>query len=96
MASSGLLQLFSEIWDEREHVSELSGKPLLPKGDMRWHHQFLHVLSRGTYVAYKFRKENIMLALPEEHAIQERYPKFKERFEELRSQYYKEIYHKQF
>jgi len=91
----GLLPLFKEIWDEREHVSELSGKPLLPKGDMRWHHQFLHILSRS-YPAYKFRKENIMLALPEEHAIQERYPKFKERFEELRREYYKEIYNKTF
>lgn len=96
MGSTGLLQLFSEIWDERDHVSELSGKPLLGKFDMRWHWQFLHVLPHGSYKAYKFRKENIMLALPEEHAIQERYQKFKERFEELRSQYYKEIYHKDF
>jgi len=96
MASSGLLQLFSEIWEEREHVSELSGKPLLPKGHPQWHWEFLHVLPHGSYKAYKFRKENIILALPEEHAIQERYPKFKERFEELRSQYYKEIYNKTF
>ena len=91
-----LMPLFEEIWSEREHVSELSGKPLLPKGNMRWHHQFLHVLPHGSYKAYKYRKENIMLALPEEHAVQERYPKFMERHEELRRQYYKEIYGKEF
>lgn len=92
---SGLLPLFEEIWSERDHVSELSGKPLLPKGHPQWHWQFLHILSKS-YPAYKFRKENIMLALPEEHAIQERYPKFMERHEELRRQYYKEIYGKEF
>jgi hypothetical protein len=96
MGSTGLLTLFSEIWDEREHVSELSGKPLLPKGNPQWHWQMLHVLPHGSYPAYKFRKENIMLALPEEHAIQERYPKFMERHEELKQQYYKEIYGKKF
>ena len=87
-------QLFQEIWDEREHISELTGEPLLPPGHWQFHWQFLHVLSKGTYPSFKFDKRNIILALPEEHAIQERYPIFTEKRDELRALYYKEIYGK--
>jgi hypothetical protein len=83
-------ELFNEIWEEREHVSELSGKPLLPKGHYQWHWQFLHVLSKGSYPSYRLNKENIMLALPEEHAIQERFPAFIEKRDELRRKYHGE------
>lgn len=85
-----MLNLFLEIWDERPHVSEISGKPLLPKGNMVWNHQFMHILSRGAFPKFKYRKENIMLGLPEEHFYQEKYEAFRIKRDEL-----KELYHKQ-
>ena len=89
-------ELFNYIWENRPHISELTGKPLLPKGHYLWYNQFLHVLSKGQYKAYKLNPENIMLALPEEHAKQETFPKFIERRDQLRRQYYKEQYNKKF
>jgi len=85
-----LSELFNEIWEERPHISEFSDKPLLPKGHYQWHWQFLHVLPHGSYKRYKFRKENIMLGLPDEHANQESNPKFRERYDQLKAQYNKE------
>lgn len=82
------LEMFEEIWAEREHVSELSGKPLLPKGHCQWHWQFLHVLSKSSYPSYRLNKDNIMLGLPEEHAIQERFPIFVEKRDKLRREYH--------
>jgi len=73
---TGEAELFLEIWNERPHVSELTGKKLLPLGHKLWFSQFLHVLSKGTYSELRLCKENIMLALPNEHEKQETYPKF--------------------
>jgi len=83
-------QLFNEIWEERPHISELTGLPLLPKGHSQWHWQFLHVLNKGTYTKWKENKENIILARPEEHKIQERYPKFNEIHDRLKAKYNEE------
>ena len=87
-------ELFNYIWETREHRSELSGRPLLPKGSLKWHWQFLHVLPKGSYPAYKLKPENILLGLPEEHERQENFDIFNEKYSELRKQYYKEIYNK--
>ena len=46
-------ELFNYIWETRPHVSELTGEKLLPKGDFKWHWQFLHVLPKGSYKYYK-------------------------------------------
>lgn len=64
-------KLFNEIWSERLHISEISGKRLLPKGHPQWHWQFSHILHSGLYGKYGFpmRKDNIVLCLPEEHTI---------------------------
>jgi hypothetical protein len=88
--------LFNHIWDTRPHVSELSGEPLLPPNAMKWIWQFLHVLPKGSYPKYKLREENIILALPAEHANQEQYEKFIERRDQLKREYYKEFYNKIF
>lgn len=79
-----------EIWEEREHISELSGKPLLPRNHMLWYHQFLHVLPHDTYPSEGLNKDNIMLALPEEHERQNEFDAFNKRFEELRSKHNRE------
>ena len=57
-------QMFMEIWEEREHVSELSGIHLghLPNA---WF--FAHILSKGSNPHLKLVKENIMLVTQEEH-----------------------------
>ena len=73
-----------EIWGERPHVSELSGKPLLPHGHPFWHHQFLHVLPHGKYASEALNKDNIMLALPEEHERQNEFEAFNIKADELR------------
>lgn len=85
-----MLDLFNEIWEERPHVSEASKKPLLPKSHPQWHWQFCHVLGKNVAPRYKYKKENIMLLLPEEHEIQERLVPFMQRKEKLKEQYFKE------
>jgi len=83
-------ELFNKIWEERPHVSEVSGKPLLPKGHSQWHWQFAHVLSKGAFPSYKFNPDNIMLMLPEEHEKQEMYSAFKNKAIDLKLQYFTE------
>jgi hypothetical protein len=57
-------QMFLEIWEEREHVSELSGKYLGEESNS-WF--FAHILSKGAYPHLKLVKENIMLLTKDEH-----------------------------
>jgi len=63
--------LFSIIWEEREHKSEISGLPLHGKGHSQWHWQFSHILPKGLYPSYRLKKENIILMTPEEHQLWE-------------------------
>lgn len=81
-------EMFLEIWQERPRVSEVSGKPLLPIGDFKWHWQICHVLGKGPFPRFKFYKENIMLMLPEEHTIQETFELFIDKKEQLLTLYY--------
>lgn len=91
-----LNELFNHIWDNRPHISEISGKPLLPKGNMKWHWQMAHILSRGAYPSFRLNPDNIMLMLPEEHEKQEQYEVFQEKQLELKRQYYTLFYGKEF
>jgi len=83
MKPTGELQLFNEIWEDREHFSEFTGKPLLPKGHYQWHFQFAHVLNKGRFPSMRLRKDNIFLCLPDEQMIQDRFEVFTERKEKL-------------
>lgn len=80
-----LKELFFYVWETREHVSELTGEPLLPECNDRWHWQFLHVLNKNTYPEYKFDPDNILLGLPEEHEKQEDYQVFRDKLEEMKA-----------
>jgi len=60
-----LLALFIAIWDEREHVSFISGKPIYTFSVSN----FAHVLPRGRFPKMKFERDNIVLLLPEEHFL---------------------------
>lgn len=57
-------KMFEEIWRERPHMSELSGKLL---GDEMNVWFFAHILGKGAYPHLKLVKENIMLVTKEEH-----------------------------
>jgi hypothetical protein len=81
--------MFAEIWEERKHISEISGKPLLYPHNSQWHWQFAHVLGKQAYPRYAERKENIMLMLPEEHEKQESFTTFMEKKQELIEKYYR-------
>lgn len=89
-------EMFKYIYETRKHVSELTGRPLLPIGHFKFHWQFLHVLSKGTYPYYKLNPDNILLALPEEHEKQEMFSIFNEKKEKLRREYYRIYYNKEF
>lgn len=90
--------MFRWIWENRPHGyrSELTGEPLLPPGNSRWHWQFLHVLPKGIYPKFRLNPENIILATPEEHNKQEQFEKFRLKKEELTRQYYRDHYNKEF
>lgn len=64
---TGELEMFKQIWEERPHVSEVSGTPLLPMGHPKWHWQFAHIVSKKTYNKFRLRKDNIVLVTPDEH-----------------------------
>ena len=83
MKATGELKLFNEIWEDREHFSEFTGKPLLPKGHYQWHFQFAHVLNKGRFPSMRLRKDNIFLCLPDEQMIQDRFEVFTERKQKL-------------
>lgn len=85
-------EMFWWIWNDRKHVSQLSHKVLKHKNDMRWHAQFLHILPKGSYPKWKLNPYNILLALPEEHDIQERFPYFLELRQKLTLLYHQTYY----
>ncbi len=60
---TGELQIFKEIWNERPHFSQISGKPL---GEFRVHF-FSHILTKAAYPAFRLNKQNIVLKTLEEH-----------------------------
>ena len=56
--------VFLEIWDERDHVSELTGAAL-PNEPSAWN--FAHILPKGTYPELRLNKDNILLLTDSEH-----------------------------
>jgi hypothetical protein len=91
-----LIKIFNQIWEEREHFSELSGKPLFPKEHPKWHWQFMHILGKNNAPEWKFEKHNIILGTPEEHEKQESNPKFIEIREQKKREYNKWKYPERF
>ena len=90
-------ELFNWIWNNRDHVSEVSGLPLIEdKNHFQFYWQFAHVLGKGPYPSYKLNPDNIMLMLPGEHERQEEFEVFTRKHMKLKRQYYKEIYGKEF
>lgn len=61
--------MFVEIWEEREHVSFVTGL-ILPTPDPRTYY-FSHVLTKGAYPKFRLNKENIVFMTLKEHQIWE-------------------------
>lgn len=89
-------KFFHEIWNERSHFSEISGKPL---GDKYNPVFFSHILTKGSYPKFRHNKDNILLMSFEEHNEWEfssrSTPMFKAKFkralyihDKLKTQYY--------
>lgn len=57
------LLMFKQIWEERPHFCEVTGKPL-GAFDVRL---FSHVLTKGAYPKFRLYKKNIVLCLYEKH-----------------------------
>lgn len=60
---TGELALFKEIWNERPHFCEVSGKPLKEFSVGL----FSHVLTKGAYPGFRLYKKNIVLCTYEWH-----------------------------
>lgn len=90
MTFKNQIEMYKWIWETRPHISELSGKPLLPEGHPQFIHQFMHVLGKGKFPELRLDPDNILLGLPEEHEHQDRYDRFNEKKEELMLKMYTE------
>lgn len=96
--STGELQIFKEIWDERLPFSEISGLPLVPPNHFLWHWQFSHILNKKTYNKFRFNKRNIILMTPDEHKMLTEHPellkgrpewkKYFELYDSLKQEYF--------
>lgn len=92
---TGEMDVFIKIWNERKHVSEVSGDPL---GNVLKPIFFSHVLTKGAYPSLRLNKENIILMTADEHQLWEfgkdkikDDPKWKwvfERRDKLKREYY--------
>jgi hypothetical protein len=61
--ATGELKIFVEIWNEREHVSEINGEEI-PHFDIRC---FSHILPKSLYPSFRLDKRNIVLKTPDQH-----------------------------
>lgn len=66
-------EVFQQIWNEREHQSEISGIYLNYEFGWPMYSCFCHVLSKGAYPAREMvlNKVNIILTTPIEHDLWE-------------------------
>lgn len=62
-----LIEFYQQLWDEREHVSFVSGLPIY-QIELS---VFAHVLAKAQsrYPKFKFYKPNVVLLTPEEHFL---------------------------
>lgn len=83
-----MLSLFMDIWMERPHKSEVSGRWLGKEALSTFFH---HILPKSKYPDARFDKENIILLTFDEHQKVEQdptfYPKVNRRRSELKLKY---------
>ena len=79
--------MFKEIWNERPHRSEISGKSL---GSIINSLFFDHLLEKSTYPQFKYEKDNICLINSEEHQLKNNgfpLPRHRELIEKAKKQF---------
>lgn len=62
---TGELNLFKEIWGERPHISQLTGRPL-KYFDVKY---FAHIIAKSKWEVGRLLKSNILILHPEEHNL---------------------------
>lgn len=85
--SGKMWELYHEIWKERPHISELSGKKL---GSTIKSYYFDHLLEKSKYPEVSFEKWNIILVTAKEHELKNNgfpLPEHKEWIEEAKDIY---------
>ena len=60
---TGELELFKSIWNERPHISEISGLPIQRFDPTSFH----HILTKGAYPEARLDKDNIIIVTRGEH-----------------------------
>ena len=73
------IEFFMGIWNERPHVSEISGLPLVDPPDdwedaaavRAWLSQASHILPKGSYKKMKYDPRNVVLKTAHEHELWE-------------------------
>lgn len=64
------MDVFLEVWSERPHKSEISGKPLDKyEGTEFFPNVFMHILDKKNYPRYRLSKDNLWLGTPWEHVL---------------------------
>ncbi len=63
--ATGEKAVFEEIWNERPHISQISGEPIIDPTPTN----FLHVLpkAQNKYPLFKLNKQNIILGTEDNH-----------------------------
>lgn len=77
---SGEGEAFAKVWERCKGKSEVSGEPLLPYGHAMWHHQFSHLLPKGSYQNDRLELANIVACTVREHT--DEWPLVKEKSDE--------------
>lgn len=64
---SSQMEMFNQIWLEREHVCQISGSnlDLVPESRYAW--MFAHILAKKNYPLWKLNPQNILLLHPDVH-----------------------------
>lgn len=64
---SSQIEMFNQIWSDREHICQISGSnlDLVPKSRYVW--MFAHILNKKNYPFFKLNPLNILLVHPDIH-----------------------------
>jgi len=94
-APTGELPMFKELWEERPHISELSGDKLWIFDINNYH----HLLNKGAYGNFRLFKPNIIMLTRAEHRLihdhsfedlikmDNRWQKVADRYQQLKEMY---------
>lgn len=82
------MNLYQTIWNERSHVSEVSGAKL---GREPRTYMFHHILPKSKYESHRLNPENIIMLTFEEHEKVENDPTFYEEINKRRQKLLEDV-----